>query len=367
MINFNLKLVEQGLFCDQDEKLVFSLNYLNCLDAKIYLYIKNFFPDQDNILVPFIQDIGFTLIKDESDRIADFGSAYYMNIKYNNSFASRKEVFNINREVFSSSSEAINFIEEKISQKDLIIISTYTKRLTCHENFISHYCPFEGHENEFRHYILIVGSDEKNLYFIDNPIVYNSNRYTYYKNYKEIGSIKKEEIIFAFDAFCETFSLDIDMKQIEELFSANLLYQRLCENHFSKPKKINGLKIINGKSAYEELMQLLEYNATNNSNLMKLVANENSFVDYFSWQIYDLIALRNLTLQVITEHQSLEIIEQFEKLKIFMNYQIIFLKKIQEIVNNKENIGHIPNELLVIFNKIIELDDKIFLQNGLEN
>lgn len=367
MINFDLKLAEQDLFYDEDEKLVFSLNYLNCLNSKIFLYIKNFFPDQNNIFSLFIEDIGFTIVKDSRDHIIDFGSSYYMNIKYNDYFSIHKDLFNIKKNTFRSGHEAMNYIEDKILKNDLLIISTCIERLTYHTNFVSLDFPFEGHENEFRHYILIVGSDKDNLYFIDNPITCDFNNYKYYKNYKNIGRIKKEEIIYAFDAFCEAFSLDIDVKSIEDQLSIKLLYKRLYENHYSKTQQKNAIKIIKGKTAYQELLQLLERYSNNNSNLMKLLKNKNSFENYFSWQIYDLIALRNLTIQVINENKNLEKREKIEKIKILMNYQIFFLKKAHEILNNKENIGQISDKILVIFKKVIELEDQIFLKNELES
>jgi hypothetical protein len=225
-----------------------------CLEQLAVIILKNTAKYPINYYALLLDDITFLINLDNNNKL--LRSA----IKVNSS-GINKELLSLSREVIEhDGTKALDMIESALHKEGHVILRTADAFLP----FSIYYNPEEFDRKLFRenaHVIMIVGSDDENLFFVDQLNELNLNKYSYYKDRKDIGVYKKKDFYEALNIYAAVMTMQFNEHNVKEAdkFSDKILMQAI--NHYynnvaSMKYDSDEVKAIGGREALLFLKEL---------------------------------------------------------------------------------------------------------------
>lgn len=271
--------LELNYYFDQNgerEKLVNVLS--DCETQCAYLLIKNKYKyDINNYYDIFLEDISFN-IREKNDVLEEFTVAMRI-----------KEIFSlINNDKVGI--DGYFELEKLLDRDEMVIVATVSQWMPFSKFYDKSFVPDNYKEG---HAFLIIGHDEKNFYYVENPDLLNNGGFTKYENNQEIGVLPKEILKEASKHCCICKTIEIDFKAIDNC--SKISEKALCNSisNFYKENIKNGKE--NSYYGRGALERLKEYCIKENLRLDDdAPTKDRNLYTYFDWKIWSIKNRRNI-------------------------------------------------------------------------
>ena len=152
----------------------------------------------------------------------------------------------IKTEFKPSPQDAFDIIEEFIDKGHIVAICTMFDRLK----------PYSWYQHPDKidvsntHFCLIVGYDEHNVYFVDDPSMLVQERLIKHQSNPTIGVIDKKSLIEAFSEYCMILTVQINQPELSHIDKFDAVLNSIKENYRNcSVKNKNGTHTITGRNA----------------------------------------------------------------------------------------------------------------------
>lgn len=340
----------------------------NCLEQLIAIILKNTYIEEIDYYSMAIEDLSFRVRYDKE--------GYFIRSALKcNETGIEKNLWNIDKRIIIGDEvEAKKALDYSLSTYGYAIVRTADGHLefsknfdeTCINNDTFDYKAFP----ENGHVILIIGEDEENYFYIDQPNEINMNNYTHAKGRRDIGVYPKKKFMEAFRRYLCLFFIEFNEKRIrnpDELGSQIIKksVDNFYNNYFGCAPENDSYDILGGRAALYKLSKMLEQK--------KMVLNKKVFnptvMTYKNYTIGEeflngmtsIINRREVIKGYFSKKNCCETALE-EDLNMWKRAKEIVLYQCSrgDIVLRKEDIG---------FEQIIEAEEKLFdvLSTYLEN
>ncbi len=229
----------------------------NCTERSIYFILKNKYKDINfNPYEVFLNDMTFSLKLFDASNIHTF--------RIHNNFSSvKKNIFQYDSIELFNKEEAKKTLEGLLDRGHIVLIRTIFELLP----FSAWYGDLYGLDGYRKggHGFLIVGYDNNNYYYVDDPASLNMSKFISHKNRKDIGVSPKSDFFNAFNTFlkCST----VRNINTSNLYLNRDLFKSIVEesiNNYNNIQITSGtnqgkkIKILNGRRAIEQLIKICE-------------------------------------------------------------------------------------------------------------
>lgn len=326
----------------QLDSIVDSLG--NCVDQAAYVILKNQY---------CIPNIGAAFLNE---------STIGVNIDENRKLSSLYSIDNIvNKKLYSlyytliDSGDPVKTVSYLLNEGNIPIIMPIIERF----RFSEHYDPsYTVKERRCYHAFVIVGEDEKNFFFADNPAIIIPSRFVPYEKNPEIGIIEKKEFSDAASDCCDIidvkFHLNVIKKEIENWKKS---FELSFDNYRLRDHFDDGIIWYYGRNAMFKLKELFESESMKFHELAP--TKDRDLMTYFSWKIWIISGRRVMQRDFLLNNNSS--VKSADDLIAALNDTIKYwnlLKKamFKDYVNGAEIIG---KKYIPIFSKLIDFEDKL--------
>lgn len=150
------------------------------------------------------------------------------------------------------------------------------------------------------HFFSIIGEDDENLFFVDNPAIINMDKFIPYRENSEVGIISKKVFDKALEDFCEVgeFVYDLDKMNAASEHCEDVF--RLSYDNYNKKAQIDDEYTFYGAEAIEKLAEL--FKKGNMYFSQDAPTHDRDLMKYFLWKIWHIKGRRNLQAQYLREN-----------------------------------------------------------------
>lgn len=321
---------------------------LDCYNHAIANGIKSKFGNEVNIYNILAQDITLYMETDDKMNIEDLYTNYFPN-QY------------INSTVYENSS--LEMLERFLDEDKIVIINTLHHEL---EFFTYYKTPYDTTNGMPVHPLSIIHHDNENIYYVENLDLINKDNYSYYKDNKSVGLVRKEYMKPIFDRYLVCITIDIDFNKLdlftERFFAMLKNYVDLSE----KEETIKGINYFYGISVLEKLRELCYanndlYGAEDYYKFNKKLIDGIKYI--FRMRIF-----MKECLMKLAENKSFiiknEILDIFEPLiEIWVNFTNTLIKKNmkKQLLLEKSLVEYFDN-LIKHEKKLIDFISKLYIR-----
>lgn len=201
---------------------------LTCFQACLYYLLKTERnKGMDDIFEIFLRDITFGVVETAASAISDF---CFLDTSIHE-YGFQKHY------ILGKGMEALSRVEALLDLGKAVIIQTYIHRVPFFKDFFGfdYELDEEYYQNNYQmhHTFLAVGHDADHLYYVEAPFNRSPERFTPYEGNPTIGVISKQEMYPAFDAFFNYTYLEIDEREMANMFEvvAKVIAQSIQNYH----------------------------------------------------------------------------------------------------------------------------------------
>lgn len=152
---------------------------------------------------------------------------------------------------------------------------------------------YKNKKKRTRHVFIIVGEDDENFLYVDNPDVISPKRYIAYDKNKEIGIISKKLFRDATQFCCDVLTFRFDMNMlISYIDNPKEVLIKSRDNYYKKGvHKDNQLDYF-GRQVLLKLIDLFEGECLRFDDLAP--SKDRNMITYFNWKIWNIKGRRSL-------------------------------------------------------------------------
>lgn len=250
----------------------------DCESQCAYLLIRNKYKcDIENYYDIFLEDISFNL---KMSTIGEFNEL---------SVARRiKEIFTL-VDYKQTGIDGFNEIEKLLDNDEMVIIGTVIQWMP----FSKFYEPeFNAVNYKGNHTFLIIGYDEENFFFVENPDLIRKSGFVEYKK-KDIGVLKKEILKTAAEYCCTCKTINVNLENVK---NCNVISEKAMEysvNGFNRSNEItDNCVTYYGKNALNELINCCKKGSIDLCTIAP--TKDRDMYTYLDWKIWSIKNRRNM-------------------------------------------------------------------------
>lgn len=252
MIKNNLESTYYHLKDGQPD-VIASILKSECFKVSSYFIIKNPFKNYFNPYILFLDNITFSLSKYKNNKIA------YADVISNHINESLIKVnIHSNNEL-----NALLTLEKLLDKYGMVILQTVNHKLPFsvyyQENYnINNFIP--GHS------FLVIGHDKDFIYYVDEKSCINYSNFTSYKYNRDIGVVKKQDILPAINCFFRAYTITFDKSDMNDAeANINKIFKEIINDYHKLPSVSGEIITLYGKEAI--------------LNMIDICYSENTFLD----------------------------------------------------------------------------------------
>lgn len=192
----------------------------DCFPLNTYLVLKHKYTQLDDIYKLIIDDINFEIVLEKD------GQINYIDYK-NNSMIENDALIYSSQEYICQGTKAIAILEKLIDKEKYVMIQTINEWLP----FSIHYDPnYTFNKIIPGHIQIIVGYDEKQFYFVEDPAVINYDKYKAFS--KDVGMLDRAEVLEILGTYLKCINVSINKEKYKIIDSLifNIL-MRSCKTY----------------------------------------------------------------------------------------------------------------------------------------
>ena len=309
----------------------------DCIEQCSYLIMKNKYKINDNSFKLLLNELTFFVF--DSKSVIDIvvsGNHYDL---FNLKFSPYKEM------------DAYYEIIRELKEDNMVILFTVKEMLPFSifykDDFKvpNNYQPF--------HVILIIGQDDENFFFIENPDIIVRSRTQFYENNKQVGIIRKDLLKGLSKYYCRFATICINETKIKEFNYVDDAINRSISNFFKENVIEDGITYYYGINAFKKLI-----NVCNEGNIsLRSISptNDRDMLAYFDWKIWCIKNRRKYMYNyLLTQNCSEKLKEELQNsIKHWETLYRIMVKKYEK------NSFIIDKSYIPYFDLIIDAEVKI--------
>ncbi len=339
-LGFNYYKDELGRF----DPIVDSLS--DCIVQSAYLIGKNKFNISD-FYVLFLNETTVKIVA-SNDKIISLGTIE--NVYDKNFF----DVFVLSENGKNSSA----IISERLKNGKISIVYPIIERFPFEELYDPQY---KAMKRRAEHVFLIVGEDEENYYFVDNPAVIVTEKFSPFEGNPQVGLLNKKFFDSVTSDFCEILSPHFYLQKFEDVKAKWKDAVYLSYNNYFKQCVIEGNHTTYyGQEALKRLVELFESDKMNFSQ--EAPSHDRDLITYFRWRIWHIKGRRFLqkyTLKYFDQEESENKDRLIKALEGSWIYWDLLNKNMYKDFLNKKQIA--GKKYVPLINKIIDKENNMNL------
>lgn len=242
----------------KDEKVAIAGN---CLEQLASIIMKNTFDEVIDYYAMSLEDLSFHVRFDKQ--------GYFIRsaLKCNDT-GIEKGLWNITRQVvIGNEEEAVKALNDSLRKYDYAIVRTVDGYLEFSKNYdeTSYYDDKFDYTTfpEKGHVFLIIGEDENNYYYVDQPSEINIKRYAYVRGRRDIGIYPKESFFKAFRLYLGLYFIEFNEDKIYHSYQLGRQIIRQSVDNFygnysSRIPENDSFSVLGGKAALYKIKEMLE-------------------------------------------------------------------------------------------------------------
>ena len=312
----------------------------DCVEQCSYLILKNKYGIEDNSFKILLNELTFYVFDSKSNIDIMVSGNHY-------------DLFNIKISPYQKMDAYYEVIRE-LKEDNMVILFTIKEMLPFSvfysENFIvpDNYQPF--------HVILIIGQDDENFFFIENPDILEKSRTQFYENNKQVGMIRKDLLKKLSEYYCGYATISINetnIINIKEFDYVDDALNRSISNFYKENVIEDGTTYYYGINALKKLINVC--NEGNISLKSMSPTNDRNMLAYFDWKIWCIKNRRKYMYNyLLTQDCSEKLKEElYNSTKYWETLYRIMVKKCEK------NLYMLDNSYIPYFNPIINTEERI--------
>lgn len=202
------------------------------------------------------------------------------------------------------------------------------------------------------HVFIIVGEDEENFFYVDNPSVISYKQYVAYEKNRGIGIISKKFFYEATKDYCDVLTFKFN-KNVIDYYTKHpqeaLINSK--DNYFKNEVYYGNFIEYFGRNALIKLIELFE---TENLRFDALAPSEDrDMITYFNWKLWNIKGRRNLQRYYLEQNNNNNALKLIKSLKESIKhwdllYKILYKDYLQgAVIMGKKYIPVIENVIAV--------------------
>lgn len=198
-------------------------------------------------------------------------------------------------------STASSIISNELKDEKMVIVNPIIERFP----FSEFYDPaYKESRRRSEHVFLIIGEDNENYYFVDNPDIVIKERFVPYKINPQVGVLNKDLFSTITDDICDVLSpvfypdiiAQFNNKWVDVFHSSYVNYEKKYEEDKNET-------VFYGRQA---LAKLSEYFKSDNMQFDKEApTHDRNLITYFRWRIWNIKGRRSLQSFFLKEHEDI--------------------------------------------------------------
>lgn len=244
----NIENISKEYYYHKNGEIIEDVNLIrgDCLPLNTYIILKNKYDHLDKIYRMLIDDINFVIVLENNMKIK--------NISYQNSSIKKEGILKYQSyEFIYQGLDAINALEKFVDNEKLVMIQTINEWLP----FSIHFDPYYKF-NSFNpgHIQIVIGYDEKQLYFVEDPALINYEMFDAYSN--DVGKLDRTTAIEVMGTYLKCITVNINMKRYREIDSIiyNIIKKSCIMYRKEKEQDMNGNTYHYGREAINSLIDI---------------------------------------------------------------------------------------------------------------
>lgn len=269
------------------DEIVDSLG--DCLVQSAYVILKNKYNMRNDYYKAFLNESTVKLSIYDDGSIACFETI-------ENNFI--KMLFSINE--YEENENTVNKVSEILNSGEIPVIKTIVERLP-YSSFYDE--AYKLDQIRTHHVFIIIGEDEDNFFFIDNPGVISFDRFKAFSANKEVGVMPKSILYNATKDVSSIFVFDFNMDTIDKYINDPLYSFINSKNNYLKECEIEENKShFYGRQALIKLKELFEMECINLDS--EAPSKDRRMIIYLNWKIWNIKGRRKLLRYYLKENIS---------------------------------------------------------------
>ena len=282
----------------------------DCLVQAAYLVLKSKYGLRRDDYKAFLNETTVKLIVDSNNDLISFETVENM---------FDREVFSINSNS-QTNQNTVETVSSVLKTGDIPAIATIIERFPFSAFYDINY---KLNIRRTGHVFIIVGEDEENFFYVDNPSVISYKQYVAYEKNRGIGIISKKFFYEATKDYCDVLTFKFN-KNVIEYF---------------------------GRNALIKLIELFE---TEKLRFDALAPSEDrDMITYFNWKLWNIKGRRNLQRYYLEQNNNNNALKLIKSLKESIKhwdllYKILYKDYLQgAVIMGKKYIPVIENVIAV--------------------
>ncbi len=310
----------------------------DCVVQASYIIGKNKY-DMDNFFVAYLNESTLTIQFDENGAFNGFGTI-------ENIF--ERGSFRINR-YYDTNERTAEKVSELLAEDIIPIIYPIIERFPFAELYDPNY---DKQVRKSHHVFIIVGEDDENFFFVDNPAVIVYSNFTSYEHNSEIGVISKKEFSESAKYCCDIMFIEHYPELIrDDIRRWKLSFLRSHDHYYNESTLEDDKITYYGKEAVIKLRGIFDSEQLLFSD--DAPTHDRDMMTYFRWRIWNVRGRRMLQREYLKRFYS----ENEEIRKVMM--QALDNSLLYWDLLNKSMYKDSLNGMTVIGKRYLSLIDKI--------
>ncbi len=258
-----------------------------------------------------------------------------------------RKIFSINYNS-QTNQNTIEIVSGILKNGDIPAIATIIERLPFSAFYDVNY---KLNVRRTGHVFIIVGEDEENFFYVDNPSVISYKQYEAYEKNRGIGIISKKFFYEATKDYCDvlTFKFNKDVIDFYTKHPQEALINSK-ENYYKDEVSYGDFTEYFGRNALLKLIEIFEMEKLHFDELAP--SEDRDMITYFNWKLWNIKGRRNLQrhyLEQIVDKNNDSALQLIKSLKESIKqwdllYKILYKDYLQGAVNmGKKHIPFIEN------------------------
>ncbi|RKL64960.1 hypothetical protein CR203_23415 [Salipaludibacillus neizhouensis] len=271
----------------------------DCIERSIYLVAKQKTNFGKHLYKLFVSYLSYNLSIDHNGKNLRLKPS---EIQYPE-FISLRHEYNIKFDAKT----AINKLEKTLNENKFVLLRTVTKRVPFFSRYDKDYIVQKKDLIKPGHFILLIGHDQKYLYYVDRTEDLNLNNHTAYKKNPDVGMVEKRKMIDAFSYYIDISTINVNIHELDNflkhdsiIYIMNNINKSIDQYKDTKVLEKDDQIIFPNKKAIEYLISLSKKGNTFLNTEYK-TASENKIVNGLDW-----ILKRRKILKYFIETQKIE-------------------------------------------------------------
>ncbi len=233
----------------------------NCLEQLAAIIMKNTYPGKIDYYAMAIEDLSYHVRFDRDGYLTRSA------LKCNEAGLGRKPWDIRKQVVVCNREEAIGALEHSLDAYGYAIVRTTDGHLEFSKNYNE--APDAGNSFDYKnfpemgHVFLIIGEDEENYYYIEQPSEINRKYYIHAEGRRDIGMYPKEKFYRAFELYLGLFFVEFHEEYMDRggELGQRILHQskvNFRNNYASRVPENDSFSILGGRAALVKIKDMLE-------------------------------------------------------------------------------------------------------------